>query len=426
MNEQKIINKQLLKNMFLNLIAFTLIFSIFGIIIYGQVTASIYKSADEELLNIKNRYGILSNINKHDILQDNRLIKQEKIEVNPRLIYVIRNEKGTIQNEGNLERIDLKETIKNLKFDLNNTDRIYEIQLENYKYRGINYKLIQNGEVIFVQILINVDAEEAIITNFVKTLITSIIIIIALSILASYLLSLYTLKPIIFSLQKQMEFVQNASHELRTPLTIIQTKQELLLEEPNSKIIDKAEEITISLNETKRLSKLVKDLMVLAKNDSNKMILSKSSIDIDKVIREITVPYIDLASIQEKNIILNLEYNKQINVDKDKISQLLVIVLDNSIKYTEKGNTIEIDTYEKDNKCNINIKDTGIGISDETIIHMFDRFYREDKARLRKTGGSGLGLSIAKAIVNAHGGVIKASHNGERGTIISIVLPKQN
>lgn len=424
MNEQKIIKKQLLKNMFLNLIAFTVIFSTFGLIIYGQVTTSIYKSADEELLNSRNRYGIIKNINKPDVLPDNRTNKQERIEVNPRLIYVIRDETGNIKNEGNSERIYFKEALETVRFDMSNLDKIYEIQLEGYQYRGINYKLEQDGETAYVQILINVDAEKAIIASFSKTLVISIMVVIILSILASYLLSQYTLKPIIATWKKQIEFVQNASHELRTPLTIIQAKQELLLEEPNSKIIDKAGEITVSLNETKRLSKLVKDLMILARSDSNEMLLNKSSINLDKIIRQIAVPYIDLATMQEKKVTLNLNYNKEIKADIDKINQLLVIVLDNSIKYTEAGNSIEIDTYEKDNKCHIDIKDTGIGVSDETILHMFDRFYREDKARLRKTGGSGLGLCIAKAIVNAHGGTIKASHNGERGTVISIVLQK--
>lgn len=425
MNEQKIIAKQLIKNMLLNLIAFTIIFSIFGLIVYSQVATSIYKSADEELLNNRNRYGIIKKLDdKPDLFQENRINRQEKIEVNPRLIYIIRDENGLIKSDENPQIEYFQDILSSVKFDINDLDRIYEVQLENYKYRGINYKLNQDGETTYIQVLINVDAEEDILHNFSKTLVISIAVIILLSIIASYILSKRSLKPIMDAWKKQTEFVQNASHELRTPLTIIQAKQELLLEAPNSKIIDKAEEITISLNETRRLSKLVKDLMVLARSDANEDILHKENMYIDNEVKKIVAPYIDLAKMQNKKVKLNLNYKKEIKLDKDKISQLFIIILDNSIKYTEEDDEIEIHTYEKDNKCHIDIIDTGIGISDETITHMFDRFYREDKARLRQTGGSGLGLCIARTIVEAHGGNIKAGHNEKKGTIISIVLPK--
>jgi two-component system sensor histidine kinase CiaH len=99
-------------------------------------------------------------------------------------------------------------------------------------------------------------------------------------------------------------------------------------------------------------------------------------------------------------------------------------LLDNAIKYTEEKDTIEIKTYAKDNKCVIEVKDTGIGVSDEGLKRIFERFYREDRSRSRETGGTGLGLSIATYIVSAHGGTIKATHNKPKGTLFTIRLPK--
>ena len=96
--------------------------------------------------------------------------------------------------------------------------------------------------------------------------------------------------------------------------------------------------------------------------------------------------------------------------------------MDNSLKYTNTGDTIIIKTYAKDGKCNIEVQDTGIGISKEGIKHIFERFYREDKARSRQTGGNGLGLSIAQNIVALHKGTIKAEHNNPKGTIIKIKI----
>lgn len=234
------------------------------------------------------------------------------------------------------------------------------------------------------------------------------------------IISLCQKKPIYKSYKKQIEFVENASHELRTPLTIIQAKQELLLQEPNAKIVDKSEDINLTLKETKRLSKLVKELMALARSDTNEYKLNKEKVNIDSLIKEVVVPYEDFAKAKDKNIVLDLKYEKEINVDKNKITELLIILLDNAIKYTVEKDTITIKTYAKDGRCNIEVRDTGIGISDEGLKRVFDRFYREDKVRSRATGGTGLGLSIAHTIVSKHKGTIKAMHNEPKGTIILV------
>ena len=434
MAEEKLIKKQLIKNMLLNFIAFTLIFSILGIILYTQVESSMYKSSDEELLNNRNRTGIIQKMGddfdsrrvtmQDDIqnrnMEDLRPNKGNEIAINPRIIYIVRNSAGE-----EVQKDSISNNFGNISFDKNILNTIYTQKINNqYSYRCINYQVDSNGETYYIQILINVDAEESIMENFKFTLIIGIAISIAISLAASYLLSKHTLKPIIESWKKQTEFVQNASHELRTPLTIIQAKQELLLEKPETKIIDNTEDISITLSETRRLSKLVKELMELARSDSAKIKLEKRNTDIDKLITSVSEPFVEMAKANQKELKLELNYGKEINIDSNKIHELLVIVLDNSMKYTEKGDTVTIKTSEKDGKCRLEILDTGIGISDETISHMFDRFYREDKARSRETGGSGLGLSIAKSIVLEHGGTIKAKHNQPKGTIIEIKLKK--
>ena len=168
------------------------------------------------------------------------------------------------------------------------------------------------------------------------------------------------MEPVVVAWEKQTEFVQNASHELRTPLTIIQAKQELLLEEPDSRIIDKSEDISLTLKETRRLTKLVKDLMLLARADSNKIELEKEEINIDDFIKEITVPYIDFSKMEDKEIKFNLNYNEKISIDRNMIHQLMVILLDNAIKYTKEKEEITISTYSKDGKCVLEVADTGI------------------------------------------------------------------
>ena len=214
------------------------------------------------------------------------------------------------------------------------------------------------------------------------------------SILIGYFLARKTLKSVIINYKKQTEFVQNAAHELRTPLTIIQAKQQLLLQEPESKIIEKSEDINLTINETRRLGRLVKELMLLATADSNDLKLSKEPVNIDKLIKEVTVPYVEYANLQKKTLTMELNSNKIVNLDASKISQLIVILLDNAIKYTAEGEEVKISTYTgKDGKCNIIVSDTGIGIGEEQKKHIFERFYRADKARSRETGGTGLRTS---------------------------------
>lgn len=437
MREQELVKNSLIKNMILNLITFTVIFSILGIIIYTQVTSSLYKSSDEELVNNKNRVAIIADMPSdvkekldteempqikefnNDIDEQTR-IRKENNAPNPRLIYLFRDESGTILKEhGNYNN----EYFENANFDLDIIDEIYSIKINNeYEYRGINYKIENDGVTSYVQVLINVDAERTIIQDFTTTLIILIIVCIILAIIASYVLSKKTLAPIISSWKKQTEFVQNASHELRTPLTIIQAKEELLLEEPNKRIIDKVEDINTVLNETRRLSKLIKDLMDLARADSNKMELKKEKIDIDKLIEKAVEPFCEIAITQNKKFALDLNYNKEISIDRNKIHQLLIILLDNAIKYTSEKESIKVATFEKEGKLVLEVLDTGIGISDEGLKHIFDRFYREDKARTREKGGSGLGLSIAHIIVDGHGGSIKVKHNVPKGTIVEIKI----
>ena len=343
---------------------------------------------------------------------------------NPKYTVIVRDGNGKTLNIGDLG-LYYEENDMLISFDKNNINKVYTLNFAgNSSYRAINVKLDSEKaeNVRYVQILLNADSEKMLVDNFGKLVINSVVVGILLSVFASFVLSRKTLRPIEIAFEKQTEFVQNASHELRTPLTIIQAKQELLLTEPNSKIIDKSEDIALTLNETKRLTKLTKDLMTLA--SSNKMELEKENVNIDELIQNTVNPYVEVANLSEKELKLDLKYGKNVEIDVNKIQQLIIILLDNALKYTETKDSIEIVSYLKDGKCNIEVRDTGIGISDNGIKEVFNRFYREDAARNRETGGSGLGLSIADTIVKAHNGTIKASHNNPKGTIFTVKLPK--
>lgn len=438
MEEKDGLKFRLFKLIVSNILILLTMFTIFGLFIFFMVSNSVYTTVDKELYETKAQIVDLDNAimksNKNrpagelqffrNAIKEYRDSAITKNGINPNVIMILRDKEGIIVNEGFGRLYDYSEEIE---FDIANLDKIYDEEIANeFFYRGINFEIstIPENSGKYVQLLINVDSERLLLKGYLQIIGYSMVIICALSLIVSYLISKKTLEPLRESITKQMEFVQNVSHELRTPLTIIQAKQELLLQEPNSKIIDKSEDIVLTLNETKRLSKLVKDLLVLSRADNQKMVLQKESVNIDEYIKEIVSPYKEVAELEEKKIILNLDYKMDISLDTNKIYQLMIILLDNAIKYTEANDEITINTYQKDNRCIIEVKDTGIGVSDEGLKRIFERFYREDRARNRETGGTGLGLSIANMIVLAHNGTIKASHNQPKGTVFTIRLPK--
>ena len=431
MNEEKIVKRQLAKNTIFNILTFSIILIVLGLMIYSEFKSSLYISADTELRKELNQgkrmipekkfeerkefiQEDISNIDKNKKIDESIPVDKQNDEFSPRVVTIIRDSSGNIIEE------PINEIYEQAEFNKNELETIYEIKINSYSYRGINYKL-EDGT--YKQALINVDSEISIEQKFIKTLIMALVISIAIILFASFGLSRLTLKPIVETLKKQNQFVQDASHELRTPLTIIKAKQEKLLENPETKIIDNVEDISITLQETSRLTKLISELMELAKNDSEKIQLNKSNFDVDKEIEAMIKLYSDVAKAQNKTITTKLNFNEQINMDLNKFKELLVILLDNSIKYTKEKDSIEVITYKKDNKFILEVADTGIGISKDAIDKVFTRFYREEKSRNRAKGGMGLGLSIAYNIVNIHKGSIKFDKERTVGAKVIVKLP---
>lgn len=433
MNEQSLLKKQFFKYIRYNIIIFIIIFMVFGIFVSQLVTRITYTSVNIELKEAVKRLKTV--ISQNDLPDDfaYTLFKSKEIRNynisnsvnNPKIICIIRDEKGEIVTS--TYNSSFEGYIVDVEFDKKLINSIYEMSIDNeYFYRGITIDLseISDEETGYVQLLINVDIEKELVTIYSKIINSSIAFAILISIIASILMARKTLSPLYSMLKKQNEFVQNVSHELRTPLTIIQAKQELLLRDPEAKIIDKTEEIGSTLSEAQRLAKIIKDLMLLTRADNKQLEIQKSEVEVDEFIENIYKTYGELFEVEDKKLYIDLKYNKMASIDTNKIYQVMVILLDNALKYTEAGDSVTISTFLKDGKCVIEVKDTGIGINDESINRVFERFYREDKARNRETGGSGLGLSIATMIVSAHGGTIRASHNTPKGTIFTVKLPR--
>ena len=233
--------------------------------------------------------------------------------------------------------------------------------------------------------------------------------IIILGTIGSYFLSKKTLKPIEENLELQMEFISNASHELKTPITIISMENEVLLKQKKHTEDELVDQIKSNLEEVQNLSKLVNILLELARN--NKITLEKVKV-FDVANNSIN----KLSSLaKKKNItILNNITNLEINANKDILEEVMVIIIDNAIKYSDKNTTIKV--YSKNNK--IFIEDEGIGIKEKDIKYIFDRFYRGDKSH--SSEGYGLGLSLAKHLTEKMKMKITAYNNHDKGSTFII------
>lgn len=229
--------------------------------------------------------------------------------------------------------------------------------------------------------------------------------------------------PIQNSWEKQQQFVSDASHELRTPLAVIQSKTDVLFQSPSATIEEKAVDISTISKECRRLSKLVSNLLLLARSDSNQIEMDKKTFELDKLLEEIINPYKEIASYQEKAMILKVEHDITFMGDRERIHQMMVILLDNAMKYTNEDGHIQIDCTQTSNSIRIRVKDNGIGVKEEDIPNLFDRFYQGDKAR-SMSEGAGLGLSIANWIVEKHYGKISVESKWGEGTCFEVIFPK--
>lgn len=235
---------------------------------------------------------------------------------------------------------------------------------------------------------------------------------------------IYCINELAQNLQEQenlrKQLTMDVAHELRTPLTSVQTHLEAIIDgvwEPSKERLSSIQEEVI------RLSNLVNELKKLSEFDCEKNKLNLSEVHIDKVIKNIV--YNNESKALEKNIKIEVDLEPVIaKVDKEKIAQLVVNILSNSIRYTGYNGFIKIKLYEENENIKIHFKDNGMGISKEDLKNIFERFYRVDSSRTRKTGGIGVGLTISKHIVEMHSGTIEVHSKVNEGSEFIISFPK--
>ena len=413
---------------------FTLIFSAMTLIILQVMHSSLYTSVDEKL-------QILSS-NPQDMIQlaVNRTSEDLK-DLNNQSVAKSGDKKPTVSS--NTEVILFDENLNQLitgnrflgldkiTFNKKDLNHIRQLHIQNSFGQDEIYRVLlteMNIESVstnikYAAVLINTSQLEQISQKHEQLIVVVMASFWILSLLASLYLARVSVKPLLESMQRQQSFVENASHELRTPLAVLQNRLETLFRKPEATIMESSESIASSLEEVRNMRLLTTNLLNLARRDDG------IKPDLGEVQPEffntIFTNYEMIATENHKVFHFENRIKRTIITDKLLLKQLMTILFDNAVKYTEEDGEINFVITATDRNLYLTVSDDGIGIPQADKKKIFDRFYRVDKARTRQKGGFGLGLSLAKQIVDALKGSISVKDNKPHGTIFEVKIAIQ-
>lgn len=405
----------------INSIVFIVLISILGSVVYFYTHQQLYRDVNRSLLEIVNHFqGVNLNQDNED---DGKTVENlPPLRRDPRIIILIWNKKQQLLEQSRGSELFLGNERLVVPKKIN---KLTDITIDDFSYRYLAVQVDTNIGKITVQVIRNTNSEREFLHRLLLIIIIGCGIGVLCAVASGYFLAGRALIPIKNAWQKQQQFVSDASHELRTPLAVIQAKTDLLFRSPSASIKDKIIDISTISNESRRLSKLVRNLLTLARSDSDQIEVKKEVFRLDLLLTEIMQQYDEIVAYQEKSLVLNASDPVSFLGDRERIHQLIVILLDNAIKFTNEGGEISLSCSQSHSSIILQVEDSGIGISEKDIPKVFDRFYQGDKSR---TGaeGTGLGLSIAKWIIDKHHGKVKVTSKLGKGTMFEMTFPKSS
>ncbi len=410
----------------LNSLVFIILLGAIGGILYFYFSARTYKGVDQELLakaKIIERDGRhIPSYGPKDWID--KLGKKNDIDSRTPVYDVVEafvwTKNGLVLSDSTREN---KLYVDGIVSEPKKLAEIYEIEKGGQTFRTLAFSTSNDREKYTIQLIRNFTTEKEMLHTLLLVLIVCCVIGGITAILAGFFLAGRALIPITNAWKQQQEFVADASHELRTPLAVIQTRTDLILHEPFKTIEEKAVDISVIAKESRRLSRLVSHLLLLARTDSNQLEIEKKEFSLSNLLAELFEHYETFANYQNKHLQIKFPPNITFFGDRERIHQLFVILLDNALRYTEEDGDILLSCVDMTHSFVITIKDNGIGIRKENVPHIFDRFYRVDTSRTGEEG-TGLGLAIAKWIIDKHYGKVSVESTFREGTIFEIVFPK--
>ncbi|MGN0452225.1 MAG: sensor histidine kinase [Ruminococcus sp.] len=386
-------------------LAMSALFCLLGIIVTGMNVInynSVVAESDEILSLLSQNKGVFPDMNKGKGGKPNGRIPPELSLETPyesRYFSVTVNSSGEIidANTSHIASVD-KETAMEYAQKVTSKEKSKGFIGD---YRFLVYSEPDGTRILFLDCGRKLDAFH----SFLYTSIVMALAGFAAVFIIIFILSGKILKPIIESYEKQKQFITDAGHEIKTPLTIINANVDILemeLGESNESIQDIKQQ-------TKRLRSLTDDLVMLTRMEEAEASLQKIEFPLSEVVAEAARPFVSLAESNEKKLAFNIQPMLSFKGNDKAISQLVYILLDNALKYSPSGSTVTLTLTKKGRTIYLTaFNTTETEVNCEQLKFVFDRFYRTDNSRNSETGGHGIGLSVAKAIVTAHGGSISA------------------
>lgn len=418
---------------------FTLIFSAMTLIIIQVMRSSLYTTVDENLKTLsQDPYSIVAIANRdqrqsgakpndkeNDVMDVPNHDKSEpKGDVTSNTTVVLLNKKYENLTTGNGFL-----NLKSVTFGRKLLNKVSQLRITNSYGKKESYRAYMtdlglsdgdDSDVKYAVIMTNISQLEQTSEKNESQIALVMICFWGISLFASLFLARLSVKPLLESMQKQKAFVGNASHELRTPLAVLQNRLETLFRKPEATIMESSESIASSLDEVQNMKLLTTNLLNIARRDDG---LKPEIDEIDPSFFDQTFSNFEIIAEENAKVFRGENrVDKIISSDKILLKQLMTILYDNALKYTDEDGEIGFKVQLKDKNLLIKVLDNGPGIPDEDKKRIFDRFYRVDKARTRQKGGFGLGLSLAKQIVEAFKGNIQVRDNKPRGTIFEVKL----
>lgn len=410
---------------------FTLIFSAMTLIILQVMHSSLYTSVDEKLLALSNNPQNVIQLAVNRASENLKDLNGGDVTSNSDKKVTISSNTEVILLDSNLNQLVTGNRFLGLdkitfnKKDLNHIRQLHVINSygQDEVYRAVLTEMnidTVSTNIKYAAVLINTSQLEQISQNHEQLIVVVMASFWILSILASLYLARVSVKPLMESIQKQKSFVENASHELRTPLAVLQNRLETLFRKPEATIMESSESIASSLEEVRNMRFLTTNLLNLARRDDG---IKPELAEVEPDFFNATFTNFEMIA-SENNRVFRFENRiyRTIITDKLLLKQLMTILFDNAVKYTEEEGDIYFEISTTERNLYLTVADNGIGISAVDKKKIFDRFYRVDKARTRQKGGFGLGLSLAKQIADALKGSIGVKDNKPNGTIFEVKI----
>jgi len=283
------------------------------------------------------------------------------------------------------------------------------------KFNNFYYKMVEIDNQTLLFAFNAKDNMATLYSTQTKASLSFLFVFVALFIIV-YLLSFKVFQPIKDAFIKQKQFVSNASHELKTPISIISANTDVLMQTENNKWLDNVK------TQTERMNTLVNDMLEMAKMDENKPVVIKEDMDLSEEIIQNTLPFDAVAFEKGKTLVLDVQPDIKYQGDRQSVKKIVNILLDNAVKYANYDGIIKVSLTKKNSKITLSVYNTGSAVPESYANKVFERFYRIDNSRARESGGSGLGLSIAKTIADVNRWKISAESRLDEYMIINVVF----